>query len=231
MLHLDRERQYLSDQHQDWGAECIDVLTGFKWIAAQMDRFEKEGKQFIFAFEESYGFNALNEVRDKDAIGSVALCAEMALYCASKGMSLLDYLYSLYEEYGYFEEIQISATFKGQKGLASMNRLMDDLRNQPLRSLGNQAVVEVKDYLRQTATDLKTQNRSTLTLPQSNVLQFILDDDTIFSIRPSGTEPKVKFYVSCSTAAHTPLEEAKRLVSKKMVAIKERVHEILKEYE
>lgn len=219
-----------SDIATSFGVKVANVLTGFKWIASAMDKFEEEGTEYIFGFEESYGFNMLKEVRDKDAIGTVALCVEMALYCASKNKTLLDYLNEIYLKYGYYEEFQISKTFKGESGLITMKNLMDELRNRPLNQLGCQKVVILRDYLSGKEISLDTKEENEIDLPSSNVLQYQLDDGSLFTIRPSGTEPKIKFYGSCRVNVTYTLDEAKYIARKKIEAIKERVEEILKEF-
>ena len=215
---------------ESFGTKCVDVLTGFKWIAAQMEKYEDEGYNFIMGYEESYGFLFENEVRDKDAVGAASMSAEMALYCASQDKSVLDYLNEIYFEYGYFEEFQISKVFKGESGLNVMQGLMDDIRNNPLTEIGGNKVVLYRDFLNQTEKNMVENSLVKLTLPKSNVLQFELEDNSVFTVRPSGTEPKIKFYGSCCSDPKTELIKAKNRVADKILAIKESVTEILTDY-
>lgn len=219
-----------SEIAKSFNIEVANVLTGFKWIALAMDNFEKEGIDYIFGFEESYGFNRLKEVRDKDAIGTLALCVEMAIYCSSKGMTLLDYLNEIYQKYGYYQEFQISKTFKGEQGLKTMNALMEHLRSNPPKTLGCQKVVTLRDFLTSKELCLNSANQTKIDLPSSNVLQYQLEDGSLFTIRPSGTEPKIKFYGSCKADVTSTLEEAKNVVCQKIEAIKVRVEEILADF-
>ncbi len=205
---------------ESFGAKVYDVLTGFKWIAHLMANFEKTGENFIFGTEESYGFLVSKEVRDKDAVSAAIVTAEMALYCRSKGMSILDYLNSIYEKYGYFKEAQVSGVFKGQKGLETMKNLMTNLRAKPFEKLGGIKIKETRDYE-------KNISLNGITLPQSDVLQFILEDGSIVTVRPSGTEPKIKFYISCRDVPGKKLQDAKNVVDKKVGSITEDIKAVL----
>ena len=194
---------------ESFGAKVYDVLTGFKWIAQLIANFEKTGENFIFGTEESYGFLVNKEVRDKDAVTAAIVTAEMALYCRSKAMSLLDYLNSIYEKYGYFREAQISGVFKGQKGVETMKNLMSSLRKKPFEKLGGLKIKKVRDY----ETNITLNG---ITLPKSDVLQFVLEDGSMVSVRPSGTEPKIKIYISCRDLPGKKLQEAKKFVDEKV---------------
>ena len=172
---------------EHYGAKCFECLTGFKWIADVMAKCEKDGSaSIVFGTEESYGYLVENEVRDKDGISAAALTAEMTLYWRSKGKGLLDRLNELYAISGYWEEIGISKYFQGPEGPAIMQGIMEDYRKNPPRSLGGIEVERVRDL----------KNGSGGFAP-SDVLQFFLKDGTVVSARPSGTEPKIKFYASC----------------------------------
>lgn len=211
---------------EHYGAECYDTLTGFKHIAALIRDFESrsDGPQFIMGDEESYGYLIGTEVRDKDAIAAALLCAEMTAYHYSHGRSILDRLHEIYRTFGYFEESTLSRYFEGQQGRETMDGLMRTLRADSPRSFGGTAVVEVRDYQAGTTTDLRTeQTRSDIDLPRSNVLQFILEDETIISARPSGTEPKIKFYTSCAGAPGEELSVAREKVSAKVAAIRDEI--------
>jgi len=172
---------------EHYGAKCFECLTGFKWIADVMAKCEKDGSaSIVFGTEESYGYLVENEVRDKDGVSAAALTAEMTLYWRSKGKSLLDRLNELYAICGYWEEIGISKYFQGPEGPAIMQGIMEDYRKKPPSSLGGIEVERVRD--------LKNGSGS---FAPSDVLQFFLKDGTVVSARPSGTEPKIKFYASC----------------------------------
>ena len=205
---------------EGFGVKVYDVLTGFKWIAKLIADFEKTGEKYIFGGEESYGFLVSDKVRDKDAVSAAALTAEMALYNFSEGRTVLEYLDTIYEKYGYYKEDLISKTFKGEKGLKTMSALMDNLRNNPPSALGGLEVAEVRDYERDVV-------REGLTLPKSNVLQFPLTDGSLVTVRPSGTEPKIKFYISCCEKPGTELSEAKKKADSKVSDIKQDIERII----
>jgi phosphoglucomutase len=179
---------------QGHGVAYFDVLTGFKHIATVIREQEKLGKTFICGGEESYGFLVGSYVRDKDAVISCAMVAEMAAWARTQGMSLYDLLHEVYREYGFFKESLLSLTMKGKEGAEEIQRMMDDFRENPPKSIGGSPVVKLCDYETQTCTDLETGVKTPIELPESNVLQFITADSTIVSARPSGTEPKIKFY-------------------------------------
>jgi phosphoglucomutase len=207
---------------EDYGARSFDVLTGFKYIAEKMREFEntKNGPNYVMGYEESYGYLLNTDVRDKDAISAATITCEMTLYHLSKGKSILDRLTEIYLRYGYFEEVLISRHFKGEQGLSIMAKFMDTLRKDPPRSFAGQNVSFVKDYKDGTTFDVakKTRNKD-IDLPSSNVLQFCLSDSSIVSVRPSGTEPKIKFYASCTEKKGTELELAKKKVKEKIEAV------------
>jgi len=185
-----------------YGVETVECLTGFKWIASVMADFEKTGKRaYVFGYEESYGYNVETEVRDKDGVSAAAMCAEMTLYWRSKGKSLLDRLNEIYIEHGYFEERAISKGFPGASGGETMKALMARLRSEGLKSVGGKKVVSIRDVKEGTVYSPEhPAKKEKIALPSSNVLQFYLEDGTVLSARPSGTEPKIKFYVSCPVA-------------------------------
>lgn len=173
-----------------YNVTMLDCLTGFKWIAAVEDDFEKTGEyNYIFGLEESYGYKVEKEVMDKDGVSAAAMCAEMILYWRSQGKGLLERLDELWKEYGYFEDRAISQNFPGQTGQQTMKNMMASMRSNPPATLGGEKVIKVRDLL----NDAK--------LPKSNVLQFYLESGTIVSARPSGTEPKIKFYINSMVPA------------------------------
>ena len=173
-----------------YGVKMMECLTGFKWIAAVEDDFEKDGSyNYVFGLEESYGYKIEKEVMDKDGVSAAAMCAEMILYWRSQGKSLLEHLDDLYKEFGYFEDRAISQNFPGASGGQTMKNMMAGMRSNPPATLGGQKVVKIRDCM------------SDPNLPKSNVLQFYLESGTIVSARPSGTEPKIKFYINSMVPA------------------------------
>jgi phosphoglucomutase len=177
-----------------FGIECFDVLTGFKYIAALM-RANEGTKTFIAGFEESYGYLAGDFVRDKDAVLSCALMAEVTAWAMDQGKTLFDMLIDLYIEFGLYKETLISMVKKGKSGAEEIEAMMENFRNSPPGSVNGSPVMLVNDYLKQKSIDRLSELRQDIELPKSNVLQFFLKDGTSISIRPSGTEPKIKFYV------------------------------------
>lgn len=180
------------------GVACYNVLTGFKWIA-QMIR-EKEGKEnYIIGGEESFGLMIGDKIRDKDAVSAVALLCEMAAVEKDKGRTLYDKLIELYIQYGFYYEDLISITKKGMNGAKEIAEMMEGYRSNPPKEINGSKVVRLLDYELQQDTDLVSGSVSKIDLPKSNVLQFILEDGSKISARPSGTEPKIKFYFSVNT--------------------------------
>jgi len=177
---------------------CYNVLTGFKWIAELVK--EKEGKEnYIIGGEESFGLMIGDQIRDKDAVSAVALLCEMAAYEKSKGKSLFDKMIALYMQYGFYYEHLISITKKGMNGQQEIAAMMEGYRKQPPTEIAGMKVVTLLDYQLQLSTDLRTGTQTKIQLPKSNVLQFLTEDGTKISARPSGTEPKIKFYFSVNT--------------------------------
>src|SRR6185503_6966745 len=174
---------------------CYNVLTGFKWIAELIR--EKEGKEhYVVGGEESYGLMIGDKIRDKDAISAVALLCEMAAYEKDKGRSLFAKLIDLYVQYGFYKEHLISITKKGMDGQQQIADMMAGFRNNPPKVLAGSDVVQLLDYELKKGKNLKTGDEWEIKLPKSNVLQFVLADGSKISARPSGTEPKIKFYFS-----------------------------------
>ncbi len=222
-----------------YGAECRECLTGFKWIADLMRTFEKEGLDFVYGTEESYGHLIEPEVRDKDGISAAALTAEMTLYWRSKGKSLLDRLEELYLEHGYFEERGINKYFEGPSGMDIMRGIMEAYRRDQPASFGGIKVAEVRD--------IKTGKRwkagrpeaaEKVDLPASDVIQWYLEDGTVLTVRPSGTEPKIKYYILLRTAVEAQaasaqaataqaLEAARASSAKKAAAIEADIRKVI----
>ncbi|MDR2281923.1 MAG: phospho-sugar mutase [Sphingobacterium sp.] len=180
---------------ESFGVKCYETLTGFKFIGEVMTRLI--GKEnYLVGGEESYGFLIGDLVRDKDAVNSCAFIAEMTAYFKGKGKSLFDVLIDLYIAYGFYQEKLISLTKKGKAGAEEIKQMMVDLRENAPESLGGIAVKEIRDYERLEAYDVLTGTKSRIDLPKSDVLQFVTVDGDVISARPSGTEPKIKFYCS-----------------------------------
>lgn len=180
------------------GVKCYNVLTGFKYFAELMRDLEGREK-YIGGGEESFGYLPGDYVRDKDGVASCALIAETAAWAADHGKSLWQLLLDIYAEYGLFREKLVNVVRKGAEGAAEIKSMMEGYRNNPPKEIAGSRVVMVNDYLAQASTDLVTGKKTPLLLEKSNVLQFFLADGTKISVRPSGTEPKIKFYFSAST--------------------------------
>lgn len=177
---------------------CYNVLTGFKWIAELIR--EKEGREnYVIGGEESFGLMIGNHIRDKDAVSAVALMCEMAAYEKAQGRTLFDKLIELYMRYGFYYEHLISITKKGMNGQKEIAAMMESYRNAPPATINGAQVVQLLDYELQQGKNLVTGETWNITLPKSNVLQFITADGSKISARPSGTEPKIKFYFSVHT--------------------------------
>ena len=177
---------------------CYNVLTGFKWVAELVK--EKEGKEnYIIGGEESFGLMIGDQIRDKDAVSAVAILCEMAAYEKAKGSNLFNKLIELYIQYGFYYENLISITKKGMNGQAEIAKMMEDYRQSPPTMIDGEAVTTLLDYELQVGKNLTTGETWKINLPKSNVLQFITANGTKISARPSGTEPKIKFYFSVNT--------------------------------
>lgn len=185
----------MSDIADSFNVKSYETLTGFKYIGEVMTR-ELGKENYLVGGEESYGFLVGDLVRDKDAVNSCAFIAEMTAYFKNQGKSLYDVLIELYVKYGYYNEKLISLTKKGKAGADEIKQMMVDLRADAPKTLGGVAVKEIRDYENQVATNLISGETSVIDLPKSDVLQFITVDGDVISARPSGTEPKIKFYCS-----------------------------------
>ncbi len=202
------------------GMQCFNTLTGFKFIADVILR--EEGKlNFVAGAEESYGYLIGDAVRDKDAIGSVALICEMTAHAKNQGQSLFDKLASIYKEYGFYKEGLISITKKGKSGAEQIAAMMKNLRATPPASINGSRVVKIADYQSSEMKDTTNNATSSIDLPKSNVLQFFTEDGSKISARPSGTEPKIKFYFSVngSLSSVDKFDEVAKQLDKKIEAI------------
>ncbi|MCR4691670.1 MAG: phospho-sugar mutase [Lachnospiraceae bacterium] len=178
-----------------YGVKLIEVLTGFKYIGQQILGFEKSGKgTYLFGFEESYGCLIGTHARDKDAIVAVMALAECAAFYKEKGMTLWDAMLAMYEKYGYYKDDVKSITLKGKEGLAKIAEILENLRKNPPAEIGGKKVLSRRDYQADTVTDTATGEVTSTGLPASNVLYYDFADGEWMCVRPSGTEPKVKFY-------------------------------------
>ncbi|MHC1705186.1 MAG: phospho-sugar mutase [Tenuifilaceae bacterium] len=183
----------LADIAKKFGVESFEVLTGFKYIAEKIRELEGS-KSFIAGGEESYGYLVGDSIRDKDAVISCAMFAEISAWAKENGKSLYQLLLEIYNEFGLYKEHLISLTLKGKEGVEQIQAMMVKYRSNPPKSIDGSAVLLYHDYLKQETTNLQTGKKSKLNLPKSDVVQFISTDGTKISVRPSGTEPKIKFY-------------------------------------
>ncbi|OQY93981.1 MAG: phosphoglucomutase [Sphingobacteriales bacterium UTBCD1] len=202
------------------GVACYHVLTGFKWIADLIRQKEKK-ENYIIGGEESFGLMIGDKIRDKDGISAVALLCEMAAYEKEKGRSLYEKMIDLYVQYGFYKEQLVSITKKGMDGQQQIAAMMETYRKNPPASINGSAVLKLLDYELQKGKNLKTGEEWKIELPQSNVLQFILEDGTSISARPSGTEPKIKFYFSVNTVLEkaADFEKVNRQLEEKIKAV------------
>ncbi len=181
---------------ESYGATMFNVLTGFKFIAEKIQEFEDTGNHtYMFGFEESFGYLIKPFVRDKDAIQAVLVVAEIAAYYRSRGLTLADGIDEIYKEYGYFAEKTVSVTLSGVDGAAEIKKIMDKFRTSAPADFNATPISLTEDFLELTAKD-KDGQVTTLTTPPSNVLKYTLADDSWIAVRPSGTEPKIKFYIA-----------------------------------
>ena len=180
-----------------YGVECKVGLTGFKWIAKMIKDFP--ALEFIGGGEESFGFMVGDAVRDKDAVAATLLICEMAAQAKAKGSSIYKELLQLYVDNGFYKEHLVSLTKKGMDGLQEINQMMIDMRENPLKEINGQRVIMLEDYQSSTAKNLLTEEVSIMNIPKSNVLIYYTEDGSKICARPSGTEPKIKFYISVNT--------------------------------
>ena len=206
---------------ESYGIEIMDVLTGFKYIGEKIQQFNTNGdKQYLFGFEESYGYLAGDFVRDKDAVIASMLIAEMTLYYKEQGMSLYEALINLYNKYGFFKEELVSLELAGKEGQEKIAACIESLRNTTLKEVDGVKVETKLDYKLKKEENLSTGVNKDIDLPTSNVLKFILEDSSYFVVRPSGTEPKMKVYLA---VRGTSLENAETEIAR----FKEKVMDII----
>ena len=212
--------EILAEIAEKYDVQNYDVLTGFKYIADIIQQNEKV-KQFIGGGEESYGYLAGEFVRDKDAVISCALLAETAAWAKNKGKTLYEELIDIYVAFGFYKEKLISIVKKGKAGEEEIHKMMDNFRNNPPQTINHSNVMLIHDFLKQKTFDQLSHLRYVISLPKSNVLQFILKDGSKISIRPSGTEPKIKFYFSVNEKLERKedFEKMNKLLDEKIDAI------------
>jgi len=204
-----------------YGVKLVEVLTGFKYIGEQIKLFEETcSNNYVFGLEESYGCLAGTHARDKDAIVAVMCLCEVAAWCKKQGITVWDQMISMYETYGYFKEDLYTITLKGIDGSKQISAIMDKLRSNPPKSFGDLKVLQFRDYEFDKTLDLETGKTGTTGLPKSNVLYFDLSNDSWCCARPSGTEPKIKFYMGVKG---TSLEDAKAKVDALTESLKEKL--------
>ena len=203
---------------EDYKAKFVEVLTGFKYIGEQIKLFEQDHSyNYVFGLEESYGCLAGTHARDKDAVVAVMCLCEVAAWCKKHGITLWDQMINLYEKYGYYKETQYAITMKGIDGSRQIAAIMDKLRSNPPKNFGELQVVEMRDYDLDQVTNMATGEVTPTGLPKSNVLYFELTNDSWCCARPSGTEPKIKFYMGVKG---TGLEDAQAKVEALTEAVK-----------
>ena len=203
---------------EDYKAKFVEVLTGFKYIGEQIKLFERDHSyNYVFGLEESYGCLAGTHARDKDAVVAVMCLCEVAAWCKKQGITLWDQMINLYEKYGYYKETQYAITMKGIDGSRQIAAIMDKLRKNPPKNFGELQVVEMRDYDLDQVTNMATGEVTPTGLPKSNVLYFELTNDSWCCARPSGTEPKIKFYMGVKG---TGLEDAQAKVEALTEAVK-----------
>lgn len=208
------------------GIEMFDCYTGFKWIA-DIIRKNEGNKKYIGGGEESYGFLAGDFVRDKDSVSACTLFAEIATWAKDNGKTMYEMLEDIYVEYGYSKEVGISLVRKGKEGADEIEAMMKDFRKNPLKTLGESPVALYKDFVKLEAVDFETDETLALEMPTtSNVLQFFAEDGTKLSIRPSGTEPKIKFYIETQGKAKSreDIVKAEQEANQKINAIREQLN-------
>lgn len=199
------------DIAEKFGVDCKVGLTGFKWIGKMIRDFEGQEK-FICGGEESFGFMTGDFVRDKDSCGSILTACEIAAWCKANGTTVYQYLIDIYKEVGFYYEGLINVVRKGRTGAEEINQMMSDFRNNPPKEIAGSPVAELKDFKEQTMLNVATGEKSVMDdIPKSNVLIFYTQDGTKVCVRPSGTEPKIKFYVSVKDRIHSQEEFVAKL--------------------
>jgi len=203
----------------------FDTLTGFKFIGEKIKEFKKTGKHtFLFGYEESYGYLIGDFVRDKDAVQAAIFAAEVAAFYKAQGKSLYDALMEIFEKYGYYKEALSSLTLKGKDGAEQITNILEEFRSNPPKEIAGIRVIAVEDYKASIRKQLSDGKLNPISLPKSNVLKYFLEDGSWFCVRPSGTEPKCKFYFAVKGSS---LNESEQLLNNLQKAVMEKVHHIV----
>ncbi len=207
---------------KDYGMTLIETLTGFKYIGEQIKFFEQNGShEYVFGYEESYGCLVGTHARDKDAVVAVMALCEVAAYCRHQGITLCDQMEKLFKKYGYYREGLCTVTLKGQEGAKKIQSMMEQIRTNVPESVGGLKVLKFRDYREDVAKDCVTGEETSTGLPKSNVLYFELEDDAWYCIRPSGTEPKIKFYIGVKGTDDADAQEKLDTLTKAVEALAE----------
>lgn len=208
---------------REYHIHLIEVLTGFKYIGEKMKQFEETGQyQYMFGFEESYGCLIGTYARDKDAVAAVMMLCEAAAYYKKKGLTLWDQMIKIYEKYGFFKEGLLSVTLEGADGAEKIKRMLENLRREPLELLGNSKVIAIRDYEASERKNMLTGDITKINLPKSNVLYYELENDEWCCVRPSGTEPKIKFYMGVKGNSLEDADNKLNILTKAMKDISEK---------
>lgn len=211
---------------KSFGLDTIDTLTGFKFIGEKIKEFEQTGEyKFQFGYEESYGYLIGDFARDKDAVQAALLAVEVSAFYKNKGMTMYEGLMEIFEKYGYYREGLESLTLKGKEGAEQINNLLASFRSEPPTIVAGRKVTLIEDYKESVRTNVEESKKEEITLPKSNVLKYFLEDGTWFCLRPSGTEPKVKFYFGVKGSSLEDSQQALNDISKDVM---EQVHNTLK---
>lgn len=210
---------------ESFGIPTFDTLTGFKFIGEKIKEYEKTGKHnFLFGYEESYGYLIGDFVRDKDAVQAAIFAAEVAAFYKAQGKSLYDALMEIFEKYGYYKEALSSLTLKGKDGAEQIANILEEFRSNPPKEIAGIRVTAVEDYKASIRKQLSNGKLNPISLPKSNVLKYFLEDGSWFCVRPSGTEPKCKFYFAVKGSS---LNESEQLVNNLQQGVMEKVHHIV----
>ncbi|MYL49403.1 phospho-sugar mutase [Halobacillus litoralis] len=208
-----------------YGIRSLDTLTGFKFIGEKIREYEQTGEHtFMFGYEESYGYLVKDFARDKDAVQAAVLAAEVGAHWKNQGKTLLDALDELYEKHGYFLEDLQSMKLEGKSGTEQIKAIMDDFRNAEIKEAGGKEVVAIEDYAKTIRKHVQDRTEEEIDLPTSNVVKFILEDDCWFCLRPSGTEPKIKFYYGVKSDTR---KESEELLASVKATVNERLHALI----
>ncbi|WP_138420244.1 phospho-sugar mutase [Aquibacillus sediminis] len=208
-----------------YGINTIDTLTGFKYIGEKIKQFETTGDKFLFGYEESYGYLIGDFVRDKDAVQAALIASELANHWKQNGKTLLQALETLYQQHGYYFEDMTSLTLKGKDGAQQIAAIMEDIRKQPFSKIGGLQVKAIEDYHIGERSIIQSGETEKIELPQENVLKFIIEKDSWVCLRPSGTEPKIKFYYGVSSSSR---QESETLLTQLKTELQQRIDTIIK---